>query len=301
MYCDAKEIRFRNREELTLKSKAKTFLIDILLDIVGGCFIAIGVYNFAVASGFPVAGISGIAIVFYYFWKIPIGTMTTILNIPIILICYKLLGKQFFLRSIRTMLISNILMDWVVPLFPIYQGDMMLSCICMSVFSGIGYALIYMRDTSTGGADFVLMAIHKAKPHISVGKIIIVMDFIIVIIGGILMRGNIDKIIYGLIGTYILSFVVDKLMYGVDAGKLALIVTEKGPQIAAKIDELSQRGATLIKAEGSYTGREKEVLMCACNNKEMYTIQEAVKKVDSSAFLVIMESNEVRGKGFKPI
>lgn len=67
MYCDAKEIRFRNREELTLKSKAKTFLIDILLDIVGGCFIAIGVYNFAVASGFPVAGISGIAIVFYYF------------------------------------------------------------------------------------------------------------------------------------------------------------------------------------------------------------------------------------------
>lgn len=61
-------------------------------------------------------------------------------------------------------------MDWVVPLFPIYQGDMMLSCICMSVFSGIGYALIYMRDTSTGGADFVLMAIHKAKPHISVGK-----------------------------------------------------------------------------------------------------------------------------------
>ena len=175
-------------------------------------------------------------------------------------------------------------MDWVVPLFPIYQGDMMLSCICMSVFSGIGYALIYMRDTSTGGADFVLMAIHKAKPHISIGKIIIVMDFIIVIIGGILMHGNIDKIIYGLIGTYILSFVVDK-----------------GPQIAAKIDELSQRGATLIKAEGSYTGREKEVLMCACNNKEMHTIQEAVKKVDSSAFLVTMESNEVRGKGFKPI
>ena len=133
MYCDEKEIRFRNREELTLKSKAKTFLIDILL------------------------------------------------------------------------------VDWVVPLFPIYQGDMMLSCICMSVFSGIGYALIYMRDTSTGGADFVLMAIHKAKPHISVGKIIIVMDFIIVIIGGILMRGNIDKIIYGLIGTYILSFVVDNV------------------------------------------------------------------------------------------
>ena len=95
MYCDAKEIRFRNREEFTLKSKAKTFLIDILLDIVGGCFIAIGVYNFAVASGFPVAGISGIAIVFYYFWKIPIGTMTTILNIPIILIMTRQLLETY--------------------------------------------------------------------------------------------------------------------------------------------------------------------------------------------------------------
>lgn len=118
----------------------------------------------------------------------------------------------------------------------------MLSCICMSVFSGIGYALIYMRDTSTGGADFVLMAIHKAKPHISVGKIIIVMDFIIVIIGGILMHGNIDKIIYGLIGTYILSFVVDKLMYGVDAGKLALIVTEKGHKLRQKLMSYHNEG-----------------------------------------------------------
>ena len=96
MYCDEKEIRFRNREELTLKSKAKTFLIDILLDIVGGFFIAIGVYNFAVASGFPVAGISGIAIVFYYFWKIPIGTMTTILNIPINLL--QVVGKTIFFK-----------------------------------------------------------------------------------------------------------------------------------------------------------------------------------------------------------
>ena len=88
MYCDAKEIRFRNREELTLKSKAKTFLIDILLDIVGGCFIAIGVYNFAVASGFPVAGISGIAIVFYYFWKIPIEISPVLGNLITVIFCY---------------------------------------------------------------------------------------------------------------------------------------------------------------------------------------------------------------------
>ena len=176
----------------------------------------------------------------------------------------------------------------------------MLSCICMSVFSGIGYALIYMRETSTAGADFILMAVRKWKPHLSVGKIIIFMDFTIVILGGLCMRGDIDKIIYGLIGTYILSVVVDKLMYGVDSGKLTFVVTEHGSQVAAKIDELTQRGATLIKAEGSFTGREKEVVMCACNKKQMHMVQKAVREADLAAFLVTMEANEVRGEGFKP-
>lgn len=76
--------------------RAKEMIKDILMDVMGGLFIAIGVYNFAVASGFPVAGVSGIAILFYYFWKIPIGLMTNILNIPIAIVCYRLLGKTFF-------------------------------------------------------------------------------------------------------------------------------------------------------------------------------------------------------------
>lgn len=280
--------------------RAKEMIKDILMDVMGGLFIAIGVYNFAVASGFPVAGVSGIAILFYYFWKIPIGLMTNILNIPIAIVCYRLLGKTFFLKSVKTMLISNAMLDFVAPMLPIYEGELILSAICMGVFSGIGYALIYMRDTSTGGADFVIMAVRKLKPHFSLGMIILVMDFVIVISGGILMHGNIDSIIYGLISTYILSVVVDKTMYGLHAGKLALIVTEHGQEVADRIDVLTQRGSTLLKGVGSYTKHEKQVVMCACNNKQMHMVQKAVKEVDPEAFLVSMESNEVRGKGFKP-
>lgn len=280
--------------------RAKEMIKDILMDVMGGLFIAIGVYNFAVASGFPVAGVSGIAILFYYFWKIPIGLMTNILNIPIAIVCYRLLGKTFFIKSVKTMLISNAMLDFVAPMLPIYEGELILSAICMGVFSGIGYALIYMRDTSTGGADFVIMAIRKLKPHFSLGMIILVMDFVIVISGGILMHGNIDSIIYGLISTYILSVVVDKTMYGLHAGKLALIVTEHGQEVADRIDVLTQRGSTLLKGVGSYTKHEKQVVMCACNNKQMHMVQKAVKEVDPEAFLVSMESNEVRGKGFKP-
>ncbi len=280
--------------------KANEIIMDLGVDILGGILIAIGVYNFAVASGFPVAGISGIAIIFYHFFEIPIGVMTTILNIPIVIVCYKLLGKTFLLKSLKTMLISNVIIDVIAPMFPVYEGELMLSCICMGVFSGLGYALIYMRDNSTGGADFVIMAVRKWKPYLSLGKIIIIFDFTIVIIGGFLMEGSLDHIIYGLIASYILSVMVDKMMYGLDAGKLTLIVTEHGHEVADKIDELTQRGATLLKATGSYSKADKQVVMCACNKKQMHMVQKAVKEVDNRAFLVTMEASEVRGEGFKP-
>ena len=280
--------------------KAREFTIDLVMDILGGLCIAIGVYNFAVASGFPVAGISGIAILFYHFFGIPIGIMTNILNIPIAIFCYRLLGKEFFFKSVKTMLVLSVILDCVVPIFPVYEGDLMLSCICMGVFSGIGYALIYTRDTSTGGADFVTMAVRKWKPYLSMGRIILIFDFTVVIVGGILMGGDINSIIYGLIASYILSVVVDKAMYGVDAGKLTLVVTEYGQEVADKISELTQRGSTLLKGVGSYSKENKQVVMCACSKKQMHMIQKAVKEVDNSAFLVTMESCEVRGEGFKP-
>ena len=281
------------------KNKVKEFAIDILVDIVGNFLIAIGVYNFAANSGFPVAGISGIAMIFYHLFGLPIGTMTIILNIPIVIMCYKLLGRGFLLRSLKTMIIAWPLMDYVAPMLPVYSGDRMLSAICVGVFSGLGYAMIYMRNTSTGGADFIIMSVRALRPHLSIGKITFLTDVIIVGLGGLLF-GDVDSIIYGLILTYILSVVVDKVMYGIDAGKMTLVVTDHGHEVAKRIDELTQRGSTFLRGVGSYSGEEKLVVMCACSNKEMHMVQKAVKEVDENAFLITMESNEVRGEGFKP-
>ena len=280
-------------------NKSKEFAIDILVDIVGNMLIAIGVYNFAANSGFPVAGISGVALIFYHLFGLPIGTMTIVLNIPIIIFCYKVLGKKFLLRSLKTMLIQWPLMDFIAPMLPVYEGDRLLSAICAGVFSGLGYAIIYLRNTSTGGADFVIMSVRALKPHLSIGKITFVTDLVIVVTGGLIF-GDIDSIIYGLILTYILTVVVDKVMYGIDAGKMALIVTDKGPEVAKRIDEMTARGCTFLKAEGSFSRDDKLVVMCACSNKEMYNVQKAVKDEDEKAFLIMMESNEVRGEGFKP-
>ena len=282
------------------KKKIKNIALDLAADIVGSFLIAIGIYNFATASEFPVTGITGIAQVLYIYFGLPIGTMTTIINIPIILACVKVLGVKFVVKSLKTLLISNFFMDVVAPLLPIYEGDLMLSSICMGLFAGLGYALIFMRDSSTGGVDFISLTIRALKPHISLGRIIVIVDCVLLLVCGFLLGGNVDKIIYGLIATYIVSVVVDKVMYGLDAGKVTLIVTEKGYEVAEKIHELTERGATLLKAVGSHTKTDKEVVMCACSYKQMHMVQKAVKEVDSSAFLVMMEANQVRGEGFRP-
>lgn len=298
-YCKGEMLLREDGSNMYLKT-IKEIVKDVGTDIIGGFLISIGVYNFAVASGFPVAGISGIAVLFYHLWGVPIGVMTILLNIPISLMCYRLLGKTFFWKSVKTMLISNFMMDQVAPLLPVYRGELILASICIGIFGGMGFALVYARGTSTGGADFIFMAVRKWKPHLSLGKIIIIFDFVIIIVGGALMGGNIESIIYGLIGSYILSVVVDKAMYGVNAGKMTLIVTENGQKVADKIAELIGRGSTLLQGVGSYSKDEKEVVMCACSNKQMYMVQKAVKEVDEEAFLVILESSEVRGKGFQP-
>lgn len=282
-----------------INEKIKTIAIDLMFDIIGSFLIAIGLYNFAATSDFPFSGISGIALIFYHFFNLPIGVVTVTLNIPIIIVCGRLLGKKFFFKSIKTMIISTIFMDVVAPLLPIYKGNLMLSAICLGFLSGLGYACIYMRDTSTGGMDFVIMAIRKKNPHLSLGKIIIVLDCTVVLIGGLLMNGDIDRIIYGLVASYILSVVVDKVLYGINAGKVIFIVTEKANEVSEKIDTLVDRGSTLLKGMGGYSKRDKYVVMCACSTKQMHTVRRAVKSVDKEAFLIISEANQVWGNGFK--
>ena len=280
------------------KLDVKKILYSIGVDFLGGLLIGIGIYNFAVNASFPLAGISGIALIFYHLFKLPIGFVTMLLNIPIAILCFKTLGRRFFARSVQSVIITSLVIDYVVPLLPLYSGDRLLAAVCTGVFSGLGYALIFMDNSSTGGMDFITMAVKFKRPHISLGKIVFISDTIVVLIGGFIFR-DVDGTIYGMIITYLLTIVIDKILYGIDAGKVTLIVTEKGKEVSRLIDEYSGRGSTLIKAEGSYSGNEKEVVMCACNNKQMYTIRKLVKQVDPTAFTVIMESNEVVGEGFK--
>lgn len=280
------------------KTFLRSILKDILIDIIGGILIAIGIYNFAVNAHFPMTGISGIALIFYYLFQTPIGTMTMILNIPIAIACYNILGKSFFLRSLKSIFITSVIMDTLGPLLPMYSGDRLLAAVCTGVLAGLGYAMIYMNNSSTGGADFITMSIRAKKPHLSLGKIVFAVDVIVVLMGGFVLK-EVDGVIYGIILSYIMSNVVDKLMYGIDSGKMTLIVTTLGEQMAVEIEKYTGRGSTILHGEGSYSRENKDIIMCASNNKQMYQIKQIAKKVDPHCFTVIMESNEVLGEGFK--
>lgn len=285
------------RQTVMNKEQIKNEIKQILWELMGSLLIAVGIYNFAVQAEFPMTGFSGISIILYQLFGLPIGLSTILLNIPVAIFCYCLLGRKFLFSSVRCMIISSIFIDYIAPLFPIYEGSRLLSALCTGVIAGSGYALIYMQNSSTAGSDLIIMAVKALKPHISLGRIAFLSDVGIILVGGIIFR-DIDGIIYGMIVNYLFAIAVDKIMYGVNAGKMTLIVTRNGKKLCQIIDECSSRGSTILPAQGGYQGETKQVVMCACNNKEMYLIQQAVKAADPESFVIILESNEVHGEGF---
>ena len=280
------------------KTFGEHWLRDTGIELVGSALTGIAVYNFAVPAGFPMTGFSGLALILYRLFSLPIGVMTIVLNIPVAILCYRLLGRQFFFKSLRCMVLSSVFIDCVAPLLPLYTGGRLLAAICTGVIGGVGYAMIYLCNSSTGGSDFIVMAVKAMRPHVQLGRIIFVTDAVIIGLGGLIFR-DFDGVIFGLIIDYIYAIVTDKLMYGMNAGKLAMVVTDFGQQVADKIDELCGRGATILEARGAYRGDRRDVVLCACSVKEMLTVERAVKLIDPNAFTVILESNEVLGEGFK--
>ena len=280
--------------------KRKDLLIDILMDALSGLCIGIALYNFAADAKFPLTGLTGIAMIFYQYWGWKIGLATIIMNIPLIVWAYKVLGKKFLLRSFKTMAVGTVMMDFVAPFIPrIDIGNTLLNAIVVGVFTGLGYALVYMRNSSTGGADFIMMIIKAKHPHMSLGRIFFIVDVVIIVIDTIAYAHSFEALCYGFVISYIGSLVVDKVMISADSGMMCMIVTNKAEAIADAIDKAVERGTTIFTAKGGYKGDERQVLMCACSDKQMYQVNRVAKRIDVDAFIVIMESKAVYGEGFK--
>ncbi len=272
--------------------------VNLLLEAIG-CFIsALGIYSFAVAAGVPVTGITGICAILYRLFGLPIGIATIVLNIPIVLFSYKKLGRAFFLRSLFCMAMFAVYTDTILPNWPVYQGDRLLATICGGVIGGIGDALIYMQNASTGGLDFVTMAIKVKHPHLPFGNLTFAAALAVIVLNGVVFH-DVDSVIYGLLFNYLTATVINKVMFGFASSMLALIVTDNGKAACEEIDRVADRGSTILHGQGGFNGDPKDVVLCACSNKQLYEIEQAMKQLDPRCFIIMLQSNEVHGEGFR--
>ena len=202
---------------------------------------AAGVYTFAENADFAPGGITGISLLLNHVFGIPVGTLTLFINLPLIVISYRTLGKRFLLKTAKSMVITTFFLDVVFPVFPMYEGQRMMAALCSGALMGAGMVMFYMRGSSSGGLDFVIMPIKKKRPHLSVGKITMIIDLGIILLGWPVF-GDVDAALYGLVSTFASVVVIDKVLYGLGAGTLAFVVTEKGDEVAAKIAVRYPRG-----------------------------------------------------------
>ncbi len=294
-----KENRMLNRilEKTDVKLWEK-IAADVGWEALGSLLLAVTTYNVALSAEFPMTGFSGISMILYRLFQIPMGLSTIILNIPVAVLCGKLIGKRFLAKSFRCMILSSLMLDYLAPLLPVYEGDRMVAALITGTVGALGYAMIYVRGSSTGGSDFINLAIKAVRPHWNLGTIAFLSDVGIILAGGILFR-DMDGIVYGMVINLLFAVVVDKVILGMNAGMVALIVTEHGKEVAREIDRCCMRGSTLLKAEGGYYHGEKEVVMVAGSNKDIYQIQRRIRDTEPEAFIIVMESYEVHGEGFK--
>ena len=196
------------------------------------------------------------------------------------------------------MVISAFFMDIIFPMFPSYTGNPLLAAIFTGALSGAGLALIYMRNSSTGGTDFLILSVRKKAPHLSIGQITLAIDGCVILLGGIVF-GSIDAVLLGIITTVVTSTVVDKIMSGFEAGKMAMVITNHGTSIAEVIGRDIGRGVTIMDVTGAFSGESRQMLMCACSKSQVYNLRRIVSKIDPTAMIMICPFDEAFGLGFK--
>lgn len=277
----------------------KLFAVDTVYDILGSVLYALGIYTFASSANFAPGGIAGLSIIINHFFPIlPIGMCTLIFNIPVIILCVKALGKTFFLKSVKSMVISALIMDTIFPLFPRYMGDRILAALFAGILSGAGLALIYSRGSSTGGTDFIIFSLKKYFPHLSIGTITLLIDGCVILLGGVVFK-EIEAVLFGIMMTIASTIVIDKITYGFGSSKMTMIITTHGNEIASRISSDLERGSTLINAIGTFTGESRQILMCACNKTESFDVKRIVHDVDPKAIIMMSTLDEAYGYGFK--
>lgn len=274
--------------------------VDTLYDILSALVFAVGLSCFSAPNEIAPGGVSGISVLVRHLSGLPLGTVTMLLNVPLLLLAWRFLGREFTLKTLKTVAIQTLTLNYVAPYFPIYRGEAIMAGLFGGVLIGISLALVFMRGSTTGGGDIVSRLMQLKLRHVPMGKMMLAFDML-VLLASMLVFQNIETGLCGLISIFTTSKVVDGMLYGLDNGKVLLVISPMQKEIASLILERLGRGVTFLEGQGAYSGQQKQVLMCAVRSPEYHSVEEIIKALDPDAFVLTLEAGEIQGEGFRPI
>lgn len=283
-----------------MREKGKEFLLDVLHDLAGGFLFAVGLACFVAPAQIAPGGVSGISVLLNYLTGLPVGTLNLAFNLPLLLLAWFFLGRGFTLRTLRSVFLQSVTIDLVTLWLPRYTGERVMAALFGGVAIGTGLSLVFRRGSTTGGTDIVSRLIQLKYRHLSIGKLLFLVDVTVLLLSAAVFR-NIETGLYGMITIYTSGRVLDGILYGMDTGKVLLVISEKNREIAGRIMGELERGVTFLHGSGGWSGEGKELLLCAVRAAQCYPVEEIIRAVDPDAFLIVLEANEIAGEGFRPI
>lgn len=266
-----------------------------------------GVMAFAIQCiydpiGLVTGGFTGISIIIKNLtasvWQggLPLWFSNILLNIPVFILSYLLLGRKFVGRTLfGTLMLSAWL--YVIPTVDIVGGDYVLASLFGGLFSGVGMGFVLKGNATTGGTDMVAALIQLKMRHRSVAQIMQFVDGAVVLVGMFVF--GVHPALYAIVAVYIVTKVSDAVLDGFHYSKAAYIITDHHEEIAQTLMKELDRGVTGLYAKGMYTGHEKCVLYCVVSKKQMVILKDIVVKIDPNAFVIVSDVHEVLGEGFQ--
>ncbi len=267
---------------------------DYIWMTVGVGLAVAGLNLFLVPNTIAAGGISGIATILYHLFGFPLGLTIAILNIPLFLFGFRMVGKTFAIRTAYSLVLYSVTAE-LIPI-PAAQ-DHFLGCVYGGVLVGIGIGLVVRSGGSTGGTDMAAKMLSARFKSVGIGTFVFCIDFVVIGAAGLIFEPEVA--LYALASLFITSKLIDVITVGLSAAKAFYIISDKNNEIAAAIMEKLQRGVTALGAKGLYSGKEKSVLLCVLPwRTEGVRLKKIVRGVDPSAFVIVADVSEVLGEGF---
>lgn len=283
-----------------IKNKKLTKLIgDLITLTLGSVIFATGVACFLDPNSIAPGGISGVAIIITKFIDvIPTGTLIALINVPILLIGTIKFGFRFLASTMYAVFVSSIAVDTIGWLVGPLTDNLLLAAVGGAVLVGTGVGLVFRTGATTGGTDVIVKLLRTKFRHLPTGIVFGFVDGCVCLTSGIVFK-NIEVMIYAGIALMLQSMIMNKVLYGGDGARMIYVISPKNSEIAERLMNEVDVGATFVHGNGAYTGKDFEVLMVVMRAKLLPQARDVVKQVDDKAFMIVTNATSVFGEGFK--